>query len=267
MIYIGNVTTYNEHNGLGFRVDNGKLVGLDNIGHVKNVFIPSVLPSGEIIKTLGVSFYSGEDGIEQLTVDDAIPYVEPYAFAYSRISKVKWSSSCKTIPECCFYCGFVNEISNIQDVSVIEDGAFQESGITLFSWPSKCKIIPDFCFSGAPLKEISGIDAVEDIRSYAFFNSDIKEFKWPKACRTIPKSCFCTSSLEYITGIENIEQIQEFAFADSSIKKIDLSGTSILAIPPSAFFGVNKENITLSYYSLDMSEEGPLDQDEQMLPF
>lgn len=143
------------------------IVSITNKGKRKDIYIPSVFPSGETVHTLNANAFKGEFG--KVTISDGISRICSCAFSEAKVEEVIWSSSCKEIPYHCFIMSRIQKISNIENVTVIEQGAFAHSSIRSFDWPANCCVVPPNCFFCCSLlKHISGLNNVNEIKQHAF---------------------------------------------------------------------------------------------------
>lgn len=198
---------------------NNELIHVTSIN--KNVFSKS-FRKGSSLGIVGKFTYT----INCLYIEDGIEEIDDSAFCNAdAIKKVRWPSTCKTIPSKCFeYCDALQEIENIDGVTAIFDNAFAFSGITKFTWPSNCNIIPDGCFDSCYyLKEFIHNDLITRVGELAFMEClALKSFSWPKNCDCIPLKCFARcESLKNITINNNIKNIEAFAFMGTNIEAFE----------------------------------------------
>lgn len=86
-----------------------------------------------------------------------------------------------------------------------------------------------------------------DIAAFAY--SGIESISYPPKCTCIPVSCFANCSrLSEVSNLQNVTVIKEGAFRNDGSLKLDLSESIIENIAPTAFQGVDSENITFPYY-------------------
>lgn len=214
----------------------------------KDVFIPSVFPTGETIDSIGYRFC--KDAYLSITIDDKISEIRNGAFERAHVKKVTWPSSCSIIPISCFNHSCVEELLNIEHVDEIMGRAFESSNIKNFKWPKNCKEIPQDCFSGSNLSSICGIEDVEDIGHHAFSASLLESFVWPSKCYSMPWACFENCSyLERIDNVQNISKISSFALASLSPSGMfDFSNSAVIEIMPYSFAGVSRDKVIFPYY-------------------
>lgn len=170
--------------GIKFKLNDAEVLVemVNNDCGERDVFIPSVFPTGERICAIGHDFCKGS--YLTITIDDNISEIEDAAFKYAFADEVVWSSSCKTIPADCFFDSRIKRVTNIENVEVVGSRAFNNFYIRKVSWPLNCKKIPKYCFKA--LDSISGIEDVEEIGEGAFSGSFIQEFAWTKNAKLFP---------------------------------------------------------------------------------
>ena len=122
-----------------------QLIRMRKYGPPKDVFIPSVFPSDERIKSIGHHFTEGL--YLTITVDNSI-------------SQIDSTTSC---------------VKNTDHVESIGNWAFNRSNITTFKWPSKCRAIPKACFASSKLKDIQNIQNISSIGTAAFWDVSLNE--------------------------------------------------------------------------------------------
>ena len=157
--------------GVKFILDDERhaLIKMIKDRHIKEVFIPHELESGDKIDYLNHDFcQQGE--YSKITIDEGIK-VRRQAFYQADVSKVVWNLSNRIIPSECFNSSNIKEIENIDNVTRIDDNAFANSEIREFKWPTHCPIIPHHCFAGSPLCKISNISNVQEISFAAFIRT------------------------------------------------------------------------------------------------
>lgn len=150
--------------------DDGILTAMKNPWFRKDVTIPSVLPNGQQIKSLGAPFCYGKFG--KITISDDIDHVNIGAFMGCDADEIVWSSKCELIPPICFVKSKVKKISNIDNVTTIHVCAFAASQIKSIDWPKDCLEIPEACFYASDIEEIRGLENVVRIGEKAFLETN-----------------------------------------------------------------------------------------------
>lgn len=150
-----------------------QLIRMRKYGPPKDVFIPSVFPSDERIKSIGHHFTEGL--YLTITVDNSISQIDHHAFTDAKAQAVVWPDSCLTIPAGCFVDSTISCVKNTDHVESIGNWAFNRSNITTFKWPSKCRAIPKACFASSKLKDIQNIQNISSIGTAAFWDVSLNE--------------------------------------------------------------------------------------------
>lgn len=183
-----------EYEGVRFELNGTALVKLLNDGEPVDVYIPSALPSGERIDSIGRNFCKGE--FNTIDIDNKILNISEGAFISSNVEKVIWPSSCKTIPNRCFDGCSINYLENIDAVVRIEDEAFEYTfWLESLVWPSGCKTVPEKCFMGSNVKAIHNLKNVVSIGGSAF-----------KGCKNL-KELDLSQCLVFNVGVDAFSEI------------------------------------------------------------
>lgn len=143
----------------------------------KELFLPSILPTGDVIKKIyGMSFSPSACKLKRLIISDDISCIGDNAFMRANISEIVWPSSCKTIPNLCFLGSQIESVKNIDCVEIVGASAFADTPrLHSLDWPSSCKVIPTCCFSHSGITHINNLRHITNIRDFAFANSSLTE--------------------------------------------------------------------------------------------
>ena len=112
-------------NGIKYRLDSdGCLLGITNTSVFrKDAIIPKVFPNGKEVKLIDTK-YQCAGPFAKIIISDDISTIWEGAFAVADVKEVVWSASCPVIPERCFSCSRIQNLSNIEQVTTIGVSAF-----------------------------------------------------------------------------------------------------------------------------------------------
>lgn len=153
-------------------------------------------------------------GLKEIKNTDNVLQIEEGAFKHAGLFDFKWPRKCTEIPQRCFEHSYLENITDIEDVTKIGAWAFAYTCIKSITVPQKVRAIPTETFRYCrSLVEVNLHDEISRIGESAFSTSGIRALKWPAKSKTIPKHCFfMCERLEKLSGISGVKAIGYGAF-------------------------------------------------------
>lgn len=164
------VITFND---IKYSLDSdGCLLGITNTSVFrKDVIIPKVFPNGKEVKLIDTE-HQCVGPFAKIIISDDISTVWEGAFAVADVKEVVWSASCPVIPERCFSCSRIQNLSNIEQVTTIGSAAFLHAKCLKHLDLSKTTVhsLEKSCFRGLSPKAIVPSYYVDDNSFMQAFN-------------------------------------------------------------------------------------------------